>query len=537
MASQRDIANRWPITGALMLATLMNTLDSTIANVALPHIQGSLSASQDQIFWVLTSYIIATAIMTPLSGWLSLRFGRKPMFLYSIAAFTVASMLCGVATNLPEIVIFRLIQGIAGASLMPLSQTVMLDIFPPFMVPRVMSIWSSAVIMGPIVGPALGGWLTEDFSWRWVFYINLPIGIAAFAGIYTFMDRDRGGNQRPFDFLGFIAVVTFVGAFQLMSDRGPSQDWFGSREIWIEMTVAIVGAIIFITQTLTAEHPFFHRDLAKDRNYVACTIFGLFVGASLFSTSALLPTFMQNLLGYSALQSGYASMPRGIGSFCAFVSIPILLNYFGARRVLLVGVVISVFALWMMSHFDLLMTSAPIMWSGLIQGFGTGLLFAPLNTLAFATLAPQHRTEGTIVNTMARSLGSAAGISLIQASVVRQADLAHARLAERITDTAPMVRAMAPTINPATAAGQTALNGLVTQQASMISYNDIFAWMALATLLLIPLLLVMRPPQRTAAPSPDRGPGRLGGLAPTAPRLAKDRLCRSADAPLFQLKD
>ena len=207
-ASQRDIDNRHPITGALMLATLMNTLDSTIANVALPHMQGSVSAAQDQITWVLTSYIIATAIMTPLSGWLSQKIGRKRMFLISIAGFTVASMLCGIATSLPEIVIFRLLQGIAGASMMPLSQTVMLDIYPQRQIPRVMAIWSAAVILGPIIGPTLGGWLTENFSWRWVFYINVPIGILAFLGIWTFMDRDDGGRQRPFDFLGFGALVT-----------------------------------------------------------------------------------------------------------------------------------------------------------------------------------------------------------------------------------------------------------------------------------------------------------------------------------------
>jgi DHA2 family multidrug resistance protein len=504
MASERDIANRIPITGALMLATLMNTLDSTIANVALPHMQGSLSASQDQIFWVLTSYIIATAIMTPLSGWLSLKVGRKPMFLYSIAAFTVASMLCGLATNLPEIVIFRLIQGIAGASLMPLSQTVMLDIFPPHQVPRVMSIWSAAVIMGPIIGPLLGGWLTENLSWRWVFYINLPVGILAFLGVYLFMERDRGGLQRPFDFLGFTALAIFVGAFQLMMDRGSEKDWFSAREIWIEAGVAIVGLLIFIVQTMTAEHPFFHRDLAKDRNFIACAVFGLFVGAILFSTTALLPTFMQNLLGYSALQSGMASMPRGIGSFCAFIIVPTLLTTLGARRVLLTGVAICVTALWMMSRFDLSMTAGPIMSSGIIQGFGVGMLFAPLNTLGYATLAPRHRTEGTILTTMARSLGSAGGISLIQASVVRNAALAHARLAEHVTDTSPMVRALLPPSADLTTAGNLAsLNALVTRQAAMLSYNAVFAWMALATLMLIPLLLAMQPPRRGAAPMVD----------------------------------
>src|SRR5258707_1008772 len=241
MASQKDIANRVPITGALMLATLMNTLDSTIANVALPHMQGSVSASQDQIVWVLTSYIIATAIMTPLSGWLSLKIGRKTMFLASIAGFTVASILCGVATSLPEIVIFRLLQGIAGASLIPLSQTVMLDIYPPRLIPRVMSVWSAAVILGPIIGPTLGGWLTEDFSWRWVFYINVPIGILAFLGIWTFMGRDEGGRERPFDFVGFGALIMFVVAFQVMVDRGPRDDWFDSKEIWIEAALAAAG--------------------------------------------------------------------------------------------------------------------------------------------------------------------------------------------------------------------------------------------------------------------------------------------------------
>src|SRR5258708_4647849 len=246
MATQKAIANGIPITGALMLATLMNTLDSTIANVALPHMQGSVSASADQIVWVLTSYIIATAIMTPLSGWLSQKIGRKTMFLASIAGFTLASILCGIATSLPELVIFRLLQGIAGASMMPLSQATMLDIYPQRLIPRVMSIWSAAVILGPIIGPTLGGWLTEDFSWRWVFYINVPIGILAFLGIWTFMDRDDGGRQRPFGFLGFGALLLFIGGFQLMVDRGPTQGWLDSKEIWIEAAICGAGLWGFI---------------------------------------------------------------------------------------------------------------------------------------------------------------------------------------------------------------------------------------------------------------------------------------------------
>ena len=495
MASEADVANRVPITAALMLATLMNTLDSTIANVALPHMQGSLSASQDQITWVLTSYIIATAIMTPLSGWLSLKIGRKPMLLISITSFTLASMLCGVAQNLPEMVGFRFLQGIAGASLMPLSQTVMLDIFPQRQIPQVMSIWSAVVIMGPIIGPALGGWLTENYSWRWVFYINVPIGILAFLGAYIFMSEDKGGRQRPFDFLGFGALVTFVAAFQLMTDRGPDQDWFGSREIWTEAIIAMVGFWIFVVQTLTAKQPFFHRDLAKDRNFVACVIFGLCVGALLFSTTAILPSFMQNLLGYSALQSGYASMPRGAGSFVAFLMVPYLIRLIGARQVLGVGIVVSMTALWMMAHFDLDMTAEPIMISGLVQGFGTGLLFAPLNVLAYVSLNPVHRTEGTIVSTMVRSLGSSLGISMVQATLTHNSAMAHARLAEKIVGGDPVVAATLPAVmNPSTQSGLEALNGEVTRQAAMLGYDSIFAWMTLGVVFLAPLLLLMRAP-------------------------------------------
>src|SRR5579871_5464477 len=234
MASQADFQNRVPITVGLMLATVMNSLDTTIANVALPHMQGSFSASQDQMTWVLTSYIIAAAIMTPLSGWLSIRVGRKLTFLVSIAGFTLASMACGAAQSLPQIVIFRLIQGICGAALIPLSQAVVLDIYPPQQVGQVMAIWGAGAILGPIFGPVLGGWLTDNFSWRWVFFINLPIGILAFSAVWIFMSKDRGGGARPFDFLGFGALTVFIGGMQLVLDRGPTVDWFSSPEIWIE---------------------------------------------------------------------------------------------------------------------------------------------------------------------------------------------------------------------------------------------------------------------------------------------------------------
>ncbi|THD58722.1 DHA2 family efflux MFS transporter permease subunit, partial [Phenylobacterium sp.] len=356
MVTQHDAKNRWPITISIMLATVMNSLDTTIANVALPHMQGSVSASPEQITWVLTSYIVAAAIMTPLSGWLADRIGRKRMFLISIGGFTFASMLCGIATSLPEIVIFRLLQGVFGAALIPLSQAVLLDINPPEKHGQAMAIWGAGAILGPILGPALGGYFTEDFSWRWCFYINLPIGILAFLGVLFFISGDRLARAKKFDFLGFGMLTLFIGAFQLVLDRGPSQDWFHSQEIWTETILAGVGLWVFVIHTLTTSHPFFDKALMRDRNFVTASIFGFFIGILLFSTMALLPPMMQTLLGYPVLTSGLVSMPRGVGSFVAMFAVGRLIGKVDTRLILLTGLLISCVALWQMLNFDLSMT-------------------------------------------------------------------------------------------------------------------------------------------------------------------------------------
>ena len=502
MTTPADVKNRIPITGALMLATLMNTLDSTIANVALPHIQGSVSAAQDQVTWVLTSYIIATAIMLPLSGWLAEKIGRKRMFMLSIGGFTVASMLCGIATSLPEIVVFRVLQGLAGACVMPLSQTVMLDLFPMAMVPRVMSIWSAAIMLGPIAGPSLGGWLTESLSWRWVFYINLPIGIAALAVMQIFMSDDPGGRHRPFDFLGFGTLTLFVGSFQLMLDRGPSQDWFDSNEINIYALVCGTSLFLFVLQTMTAKYPFFPRELAKDGNFVSGIIFSLFVGMLLFSTTAVLPSFMQNLLGYSSLQSGNASLTRGLGSLCSFILVPTLISRVGAKPTLVAGVMLSVMSLLLMASFNLTMTAGPIMSSGFVQGLGTGLMFAPLSSLSFATLSRTLRPDGTILSNMARSLGSSIGISMVQATLVRQSAMDFSRLSEHVTAGNPALFSALPRSIPAESTlGLQMLKSQVARQSAMQAYDFVFAWMALMLLLLLPLIAILkRPPQTEAVP-------------------------------------
>ena len=500
MASPKDVANRVPITIGLMLATVMNSLDSTIANVALPHMAGSVSAAPDQITWVLTSYLIAAAIMTPLSGWLSTRIGRKSMFLISIAGFTIASMLCGIAGNLAEIVIFRLLQGLCGAALIPLSQAVVLDIFPPSQVGQVMALWGAGAILGPIFGPVLGGWLTDNFSWNWVFFINLPIGILAFGAIWLFMDRDRGGTARPFDFLGFGALTVFIGGIQLMLDRGPTVDWFSSPEIWIEALCGLAGLWVFVTQTITAKHPFFDRALMRDRNFMTCNVFGFFIGLFLFSTMALLPPVMQTLMGYSVFGAGLVMMPRGLGSFAAMFVVGRLVGKVDTRLILLVGLSFCSLSLWQMTHFDLAMDSTPFVTTGILQGLGIGLLFVPLSVTAFATLSPALRSEGTSVYTLVRNLGSSVGISVMEALDTQQSSVAHADMAAHVQPGSPVFNAgVSASMNPSTSSGLDALNGVITQQAAMVGLIDVFKLMLLMTIGVAPLLLLMRKPK--SAPS------------------------------------
>jgi DHA2 family multidrug resistance protein len=502
-ASPRDTANPWPITISVMLATVMNSLDTTIANVALPHMQGSVSASADQITWVLTSYIVAAAIMTPLSGWLADRIGRKTVFLLSIGGFTVASMLCGIATSLPELVLFRLLQGVAGAALIPLSQAVLLDIWPREQHGQAMAIWGAGAILGPIIGPALGGYLTENFSWRWCFYINLPVGILAFLGVWLFITGERMARTKPFDFLGFGMLTLFVGSMQLLLDRGPTQDWFSSREIITYVVLAAISFWVFVAHTLTAEHPFFDRALSRDRNFLTASIFGFFVGVLLFSTLALLPPMLQNLMGYPVLTSGLATMPRGIGSWFAMFMVGRLIGRVDTRAILFFGLTLNAYALWQMTHFDLSMSMRYVVISGLIQGLGIGFIFVPLSTLAFATVPPRLRPEGSSLYTLIRNLGSSVGISVMQAQVVSQAATAHASLTDRIDPSDPVVRAaLLPTMNPATTTGAVLLNNEVTRQASMIAYVDVFHLMFYITLACMPMLLLMREPKRQAGREP-----------------------------------
>ncbi|MBB3892294.1 DHA2 family multidrug resistance protein [Phenylobacterium haematophilum] len=493
-ANKGDGANVAAITISVMLATVMNSLDTTIANVALPHIQGSVSASADQITWVLTSYIVAATIMTPLTGFLSDRLGRKTVFLVSIAGFTVASMLCGIAGNLVEIVLFRLLQGLFGAALIPLSQAVLLDINPPEKHGQAMAVWGAGAVLGPILGPALGGWLTDNLDWRWVFFINLPIGILAFAGVFLFLSEKKSAEKRPFDAIGFATLALAIGAFQMMLDRGPGQDWFGSAEIWTYLVVAIIAVWMFVVQMATASKPFVARALIADANFVTCCVFGFFIGILLYSTLALLPPMMQTLLGYPVAFTGLVSMPRGIGSFIAMFAVGQLIGRVNIKLILLAGLSISAISLWQMTHFSLGMDTHLIIVSGFLSGVGTGLIFVPLSTIAFATVRPEHRAEGAGLFTLIRNIGSAAGISIMQARFVSGIEVHHATLVEHARPDNPLYQAYAP-LAFHTQSAIAGLNAMITRQASMLSYIDDFRLMLGITILCAPLILLMRSPK------------------------------------------
>ncbi|WP_437437702.1 DHA2 family efflux MFS transporter permease subunit [Trinickia violacea] len=482
------------ITISIMLATLIQTLDSTIANVALPHMQGSLSASQDEITWVLTSYIVAAAIATPLTGWLSDRLSVKRLLALSIAGFTVASALCGLSETLPQIVGSRLLQGIFGASLVPLSQSILLDINPREKQGQAMAVWGMGVMVGPVLGPTLGGWLTDSYNWRWVFFINVPIGAFALFGVLTFLPARPTRHDAKFDLFGFATLSLAIGALQAMLDRGEQLDWFGSHEIVIEALAAAISFAFFLAHTATAgKTSFFRYELLKDRNFATGIFFIFVIGAVMYATRALLPPMLQNLMNYPVATTGLVTAPSGAGTMVAMLLAGRLLKRLDARLILLAGFLISAFALWQMMHYTIVLAESDIVWPGVVQGFGLGLVFVPLSTLTFSTLTPALRADGTATYSLMRNIGSSIGISIVQTLMTRGTQIAHADLAANVN---PFNPAMQPMLANGSHYDIAVLNQSITQQASMIAYLNDFKLMFVATLLVIPLVLLIRPARK-----------------------------------------
>src|SRR5579863_1123367 len=424
---------KWLITVCIMMATIMQALDTTIANVALPYMQGSLSTTQDQVNWVLTSYIVAAAIMTPPLGWMATRFGRKKLFIVCAAGFTVASMLCGAAQTIEQMVGFRLLQGIFGAALVPLSQTVMLDIYPPAQRGAAMAVWGMGVMLGPIMGPTLGGWLTDAYSWRWVFFVNLPFGILTVLGLSTFMRESATRKDVPFSWFGFLTLSLGIGALQMMLDRGQDQGWFDSNEIIVEALLSAVGFYFFFADALTSERPFIPIRIFRDWNFSIAVMFMFLIGIILLATMALVTPYIQNLMGYPVLASGYLLGTRGIGTFFAMMAVGRLLGKVDPRLMVFFGLTLATYTLWLMVGWTTDTPARTIALDSVGQGVGLGFVFVPLNTIAFATLPGALRTDGAALWTLIRNLGSSVGISLMIASLTSDMSKYHSHLAEFIS--------------------------------------------------------------------------------------------------------
>jgi DHA2 family multidrug resistance protein len=492
--------HRGLITVCVMLATIMQALDTTIANVALPYMQGSLGVTLDQVNWVLTSYIVAAAIMTAPAGWLAVRFGRKKVFVISAAGFTIASMLCGAAQGIDDMVFYRLMQGVFGAALVPLSQAVMMDIYPPERRGQAMAIWGMGVMLGPIMGPTLGGYLTEFYSWRWVFLINLPFGIATVVGLLSYMP-DTAPRESRFDWLGFITLSVAIGVFQLMLDRGESQGWLDSPEIIAEAVITGAAAYLFIAHSFTAERPFIPLQLFHDRNFTLGIMFMFVVGILLLASVALITPFVQNVLGYPVLDAGMLLGTRGVGTMISMMVVGRLLRIVDARLLIALGLACSAGSLWVMIGITPDIAVSTIIWTSVLQGVGLGLIFVPLNTVAFLTLPPLLRTEAASIWTLVRNLGSSIGVSIVIARLTSGTTIMHARLAELITPFSTGVQFnRLPQLDPATPEGAAALDQMVTQQATTISFQNDFYFMTLLGLACVPLILAFANPKRHLQP-------------------------------------
>ena len=500
--STAAVANRGAITACVILAVIMQALDTTIANVALPYIQGSVSASADQINWVLTSYIVAAAIMTPPSGFLASKFGRKRVLLTAIAGFVVASVLCGFAQSLVEIVGFRLMQGLFGAALVPLSQGILLDMYSVEERGKAMALFGVSVMVGPVLGPVIGGWLTDHISWRWVFYINVPIGLLAFMGIVVFVKETTVDRLAKLDVFGFSMLSLGIAALQLFLDRGEQLDWFSSGEIIVEALVCFCAFYLFLVHTFTTEKSFVNPRLFLDQNFAVSMFFIFIVGVTYLASLALMTPYLQTLMGYPVVTAGIVMGPRGLGTMLCMFVVGRLIGRVDTRWLLLLGLGLTAWAMYEMTGWTPDVSQTTIIVVGFVQGAGLGFLFVPLTTVAFATLPAHMRGEGTGLYNLSRNIGSSVGISIVSALIVRNTQSNHESIAAYVT---PFNRAFDATaaegLSPLSAVGRASLDSVVTLQATIIAYIDDFKLLMLMSLLVMPLVILLRKP--AAPPAVD----------------------------------
>ena len=496
------------VTICAMTATIMQALDTTIANVALPYMQGTLSASQDQINWVLTSYIVAAAIMTAPVGWIANRFGRKKVFIVCSAGFTIASVMCGLAQDITQMVLFRLLQGVFGAALVPLSQAVMLDSYALHERAKAMSIWGMGVMLGPIMGPSLGAWLTETYSWHWVFFVNIPFGIVTVAGLIIFMDETKTDNALKFDWFGFGALAIGIGSMQIALDRGEQLGWLESPEIVAETIIAIIGFYYFFAHSFTTKRPFIQFAIFKDRNFIGGCVFMTVMGLVLYSTMALASPYLQNVMGYPILTAGLLLATRGLGTFVAMMLVGRFMKYVEARTLIATGMLLMSVSLFFMTEWTDQTGVPTIVAVSIAQGFGLGLVFVPLSTVAFLTLPNHLRTDGTSMLTLLRNVASSIGISVVIAKLTEGGRQSYAVLNEHVTpfNQALQMPDVAGILNMNTDSGRAIMDVLIQLQAQIIAFSRDYQMVMIVTLCAIPLAMMIgstKAALRQQAQAPD----------------------------------
>jgi MFS transporter, DHA2 family, multidrug resistance protein len=481
------------VTICAMTATIMQALDTTIANVALPYMQGTLSASQDQINWVLTSYIVAAAIMTAPVGWIANRFGRKRTFIVCSAGFTLASVLCGLAQDINQMVLFRLLQGVFGAALVPLSQAVMLDSYTLQERAKAMSIWGMGVMMGPIMGPSLGAWLTETYSWHWVFFVNLPFGFITVLGLVIFMDETKKNLNLRFDWFGFTALAVAIGALQLALDRGEQLGWLESNEIITEFIVSAVGFYYFFAHSFTTQNPFIQFALFTDRNFVTGCIFMAVMGLVLYSTMALASPYLQNVIGYPIITAGVLLASRGCGTFVAMMMVGRLMRHIEARTLIVSGLLLTATSLFYMTGWTDQTGVPEIITLSIIQGFGFGLVFVPLSTVSFLTLPSHLRTDGTSMLTLMRNVASSIGISIVIAQLTEGSRRVYAILNNHVNpfNHAMQMPDVSGMIDMGTDKGRAMADVMLNLQAQIIAFSQDYQMVMIFILCTIPFAIMI----------------------------------------------
>jgi MFS transporter, DHA2 family, multidrug resistance protein len=495
----------WLIALAVMLGTFMEVLDTSVANVALPHIAGSLSATPEEATWVLTSYLVSNAIILPTTAWLSSVFGRKRFLLACITIFTLTSAACGAATTLGMLIVARVLQGVGGGALQPIAQAILLESFPPAKRGVAMATFSMGIIVAPILGPTLGGWITDEYSWRWVFYINLPIGLLALLLVFSFIEDPpylERSRLRRMDYLGFAFMSLWLGALQIMLDKGQEDDWFSSPRIRVLAVVSITAMVAFVVRELVTDEPIVNFSVLRERNFAVGTVLITMLGVVLYGTTAMLPLFLQTLLGYSALDSGLAVSPRGIGAMFSAFMVGRLIGIVDSRVLLGLGFGALAFSGWMYSHLTLDIAMSNVVVASIINGAATGLIFVPLSTTALGLVPRERMGNATGIYNLMRNIGAGVGISMMTTFLARSAQAHQVALVSHITPYDPAVQAWLRAArtalgahgNPFTAPAQAlgALYAVVLRQAALLAFLDNFRLITLAALVCLPLILLFR---------------------------------------------